>query len=98
MAAKSSRSIVIHQKRNGSPVIGFQKQLRNPYLLITYIFLLLFICLKLLTIPIPFPQQPPKTAAFQVQGSGDMAAIPNSTNLSFSISKTASTVAEAQNQ
>lgn len=99
MAGKTSRSIIIHQKKDASPVRALNKQLRNPYLLITYIFLLLFVCLKLLTIPIPLPPtQTTKAILFQVQGTGNTTMVPNSAKLSFSITKTATTVADAQSQ
>src|SRR5947209_7970421 len=98
MAGKKSRSIIIHQKRDAYPVKALNKQLRNPYLLITYIFLLLFVCLKLLTIPLPLPPAQTKSTLFQVQGTGNTTTVPNSAKLSFSITKTAATVADAQNQ
>lgn len=101
MAGKQSKSLVIHQKRVASPSLFSQKPFRNPYLLITYIFILLFICLKLLSVPLPIPytQQPStKTTVFQVQGTGTISTLPNSVQLSFSIEKTASSILEAQNQ
>lgn len=67
---------------------------------IFFFFLLLFIYTKFIG-PFPFSVSSvttTKTNLFQVTGTGEATAIPNTATLSFGVTKTANTVSDAQNQ
>ncbi len=63
-------------------------------------FILLFLYTKFIG-PIPFAVNSINTTKqnlFQAQGTGEVSAIPNTADISFGVTKTAATVADAQNQ
>jgi len=67
---------------------------------ILFFFLCLFLYTKFLG-PFPFSVnsiQTTKTDVFQVDGQGSATAVPNSANISFSVTKQATNVQDAQNQ
>jgi uncharacterized protein YggE len=76
------------------------KSARTPLLTVLFIFLGLILYTKILG-PIPFSVNSvttTKTDLFTVQGTGDATAIPDTALLNLGVSKTASTVQQAQDQ
>ncbi|MDP2637516.1 MAG: SIMPL domain-containing protein [Candidatus Levybacteria bacterium] len=76
------------------------QNIKTPLLVIIFIFLGLFIYTKLLG-PISFSInsiQTTKSNLFSVNGVGEATAIPDTAQLSLGVTKTASTVNDAQNQ
>lgn len=74
--------------------------MKNSLLIILFIFLGLFLYTKLVG-PIPFSVnsiQTTKTNLFSVSGTGKATGIPDTAELSFGITKTATTVVAAKNQ
>lgn len=72
----------------------------KPVIFIAAFFIALFLYTKFAG-PIPFfinSVQTTKTTLFQAEGSGEVAAIPNTATISFGVTKNAATVADAQNQ
>src|SRR5258708_36281628 len=76
------------------------KELKTPFFTVLFIFLFLFLYFKLAG-PIPFAinsVQTTKSNVFQVTGDGKATAIPDIANISFGVTKQASTIADAQSQ
>lgn len=76
------------------------EQLKKPVILLVGFFLLLFLYTKLAG-PIPFAVNSVSTTTpdvFQVNGEGKAVAVPDTASISFGVTKTAPTVADAQNQ
>lgn len=76
------------------------KSLKIPFFTLLFFFIFTFLFFKLFG-PIPFfvnGVQTTKTDLFHVDGTGKATAIPNTSLLSFSVTKTANTTTDAQNQ
>ena len=76
------------------------KSVQTPFLTVVFIFLGLFLFIKL-SGPIPFSVNSistTKTSNFSVQGTGEVTAIPDTAMLNLGVSKTANTVDAAQKQ
>lgn len=76
------------------------EQLKKPLILLIGFFLLLFLYTKFAG-PIPFAVNSVSTTTqdvFQVSGVGKTVAAPDTASISFGVTKTAGTVADAQNQ
>lgn len=74
--------------------------MRTPIAAIAFLFVALFIYTKLIG-PIPFfvnSVQTTKTNQFSATGNGKATAVPNTALLSLGVTKTATTVTDAQNQ
>lgn len=74
--------------------------IKKPLLLIVFVFICLFLFVKLAG-PIPFfinSVTTTKQDVFQVDGTGTATAVPDIATISFGVTKGASTVAAAQNQ
>lgn len=78
----------------------YWKNLKIPFFTIFFIFFFLYLYTKFAG-PLPLyinSIQTTKTNLFQVQGTGQVSAVPDSATISFSVTKQASTIADAQNQ
>lgn len=78
----------------------FLQRLYFPFSIILFLFLCLFIYTKVAG-PIPFAVnsiQTTKSDVFHVDGIGKISQAPDSAHISFGVTKTATTVADAQNQ
>lgn len=76
------------------------KDLKVPFFTILFIFFFFYLYTKLAG-PVPFyinSIQTTKTDLFQVSGTGQVSAVPDMATISFSVTKQANTVADAQNQ
>ena len=76
------------------------QELQKPFFIILFIFISLFAYVKLAG-PIPFfinSVQTTKTDLFSTTGEGKVSAVPDMAEISFAVSKTASSVPDAQNQ
>jgi uncharacterized protein YggE len=76
------------------------KDVRAPLLTVLFIFLGLLLYTKVFG-PIPFSVNSistTKTSNFSVQGTGEVTAVPDTALINLGVSKTSSTVDEAQNQ
>lgn len=76
------------------------KNQNNLFGVVLFFFILLFLYTKFIG-PFPFfvqSIQTNKDNLFQVQGTGQATAIPNTAQISFGVTKNATTVADAQNQ
>lgn len=85
----SPKRVNMNEKHSESAIVG-----------IIFFFLALFVYTKFVG-PLSFSVNSvntTKTTLFQVSGDGKATAIPNTATVSFGVTKTASTVADAQNQ
>src|SRR5690349_15042841 len=76
------------------------KELKIPFFTLLFFFIFLFLFLKVFG-PLPFfvnGVQTTKTDLFHTDGTGKVNAVPNTAQLSFSVTKTAQTTTDAQNQ
>jgi uncharacterized protein len=76
------------------------KELRTPFFITLFIFIGLFVFLKIFG-PLAFSVSnvtTTKESLFTVEGSGEIVAIPDTALLTLGVTKTASTVTSAQNQ